>query len=52
MYSVELEQLLRKNASEKARESLPDLLGALGELGFAWRDLAKFFGVSIAAPHQ
>ena len=49
MPSVEFEQLLRTHASERTRESLPDLLGALGELGFAWRDLARIFGVSIAA---
>lgn len=49
LHSAALDQLLRTAASQKTRESLPDLLEGLSGLGFAWRDLGRVVGVSVPA---
>jgi hypothetical protein len=36
-------------SSDLVRRDMPSLLGALADLGFAWRDVARMIGVSVPA---
>jgi transcriptional regulator with XRE-family HTH domain len=38
-----------KRTSDLVRDDVPGLLGHLADYGFAWRDIAKMIGVSVAA---
>lgn len=44
-----LMRALRAKTGQKKRVALTDLLAELGTRGFAWRDLARIFGVSVPA---
>ena len=36
-------------SSDLVRQDMPNLLGRLADLGFAWRDIARLIGVSVPA---
>lgn len=44
-----LRGILRLRTSQQKKEPLVDRLNALSDLGFAWADLARIFGVSVPA---
>ena len=39
----------RMRSAERAKASVVTMLGELGDMGFAWRDLARMVGVSVPA---
>jgi hypothetical protein len=44
-----LMQEWQAKSTDFVRQNLPTLLGRLADLGFAWRDIARLVGVSVAA---